>query len=130
LGIGTLILWSSWGILKETVNTLLEGTPAGLDMGALERTVGNVGGVKNVHDLHVWTVGPGVVACSCHIVVEEQSIQMGEQILRKVVQRLEDCYHINHTTVQVEVEGCDPQDMYCKMERGGSEAGRSGKQRG
>jgi cobalt-zinc-cadmium efflux system protein len=72
-----------------------------------------VAGVLDVHDLHVWTVGPGVVACSCHILVAEQSIRDGQQVLRAVVHDVEHRFHITHTTVQVEVEGCDATDMYC-----------------
>src|SRR5205085_2927766 len=113
--IGLLILYSSWGVLKESVNVLLEGSPLGMDMAAVERTIRRVDGVLDVHDLHVWTVGPGVVACSCHIVVAEQSVRAGQQVLRGVVAELERHFPINHTTVQVEVEGCEPNDMYCKL---------------
>jgi cobalt-zinc-cadmium efflux system protein len=116
--IGALILYSSWGILKETVNVLLEGSPAGLNMRALESTINGVQGVLNVHDLHVWTVGPGIVACSCHVVLAEQSLQSGQCILRHVVSELEHHYSINHTTVQIEVEGCEPNHTYCRMEPG------------
>ena len=48
--------------------------------------------------------GPGLVACSCHIVVAEQSIRDGQQVLRSVVQELEHRFAITHTTVQIEVE--------------------------
>jgi cobalt-zinc-cadmium efflux system protein len=61
----------------------------------------------------VWTVGPGVIACSCHIVVAEQSVREGQQVVRAVVQDIEHRFHITHTTIQVEVEGCEPNDMYC-----------------
>ena len=115
--IAALILWSSWGILKECVNVLLEGAPFGMDMPAVEKAIENVEGVLDVHDLHVWTVGPGVVACSCHILVAEQAISSGQQVLRAVVRELDSRFHINHTTVQVEVEGCEADDMYCKLER-------------
>lgn len=113
--IGGLILWTSWGILNESLNVLLEGAPVGLDMAAVEKAIAAVAGVMGVHDLHVWSVGSGVVACSCHIVVAEQSIREGQQVLRAVAQALEQQFHITHTTVQVEVEGCDPNDMYCTM---------------
>lgn len=115
--IAALILWSSWGVLKESVNVLLEASPVGLDMASVERSIQNVDGVLDVHDLHVWTVGPGVVACSCHIVVAEQSIRSGQQVLRAVVTELDARFHINHTTVQVECEGCDPSDMYCTIRK-------------
>lgn len=115
--IAALILWSSWGILTESVNVLLEGCPAGMDTGAVAQAIGQVPGVLDVHDLHVWTVGPGVVACSCHVVVAEQSVSSGQQVLRAVVADLRRRFHINHTTVQVEVEGCEPNDMYCTIRR-------------
>jgi len=113
--IGILILWSSWGILKESVNVLLEGVPEGVEMETVERAIGAVVGVLAVHDLHVWAVGSGMVCCSCHISVEEQSVTSGENVLRAVAERLEHDFGISHSTIQVEVEGCDPNDMYCIM---------------
>lgn len=111
--IGLLILWSSWGILRESVNVLLEGIPKGVDMFRVEETIAGVHGVLAVHDLHVWTVGSGMVCCSCHIMVDEQSVRSGENVLRAVTHELEHNFGIAHTTIQVEVEGCDPNDMYC-----------------
>jgi cobalt-zinc-cadmium efflux system protein len=113
--IGILILWSSWGILKESVNVILEAIPKGMNMDALESTINRVNGVLEVHDLHVWTVGSGIIACSCHITVEEQSVRSGENVLRAVAEELEHDFGITHSTIQVEVEGCDPNDMYCIM---------------
>jgi cobalt-zinc-cadmium efflux system protein len=123
--IGLLILWSSWGILKESVNVLLEGIPEGMEMETVERTIGAVAGVLAVHDLHVWTVGSGMVCCSCHISVEEQSVRSGENVLRAVAEELEHTFGISHSTIQVEVEGCEPNDMYCIMKVARSAAGKS-----
>lgn len=117
--IGGLILWSSWGALKESVNVLLEGTPVGLDMAAVEQAIVTVPGVLNVHDLHVWTVGPGVIACSCHVLVAEQTIREGQQILKSVVDELGHHFGISHTTVQVEAEGHEAAEMYCTLRRRG-----------
>jgi cobalt-zinc-cadmium efflux system protein len=113
--IALLILWSSWGILKESVNVLLEAIPAGMQMESVEQTICSVEGVLAVHDLHVWTVGSGIIACSCHVTVEEQSVREGENVLRIVAEALEHNHGISHSTVQVEVEGCEPNDMYCVM---------------
>src|SRR5215471_9578895 len=110
--IAGLILYSSYGVLRESATVLLEGTPAGMDMPAVIAAIKGVAGVLDVHDLHVWMVGPGVVACSCHIVVAEQSVREGQQVLRAVVHDIEHRFNITHTTVQVEVEGCDATDMY------------------
>jgi cobalt-zinc-cadmium efflux system protein len=114
--IAALILWSSWGILKESVGVLLEGTPVRIDMAAVVAAIRNVKGVLGAHDLHVWTVGPGAIACSVHVLVAEQSIRDGQQILSGVVERLDQEFKINHTTVQIEVEGRCPNDMYCCIE--------------
>ncbi len=111
--IAGLILYSSYGVLRESGTVLLEGTPLGMDMPAVIGAIKSVSGVLDVHDLHVWMVGPGVVACSCHVLVAEQSIRQGQQVLRAVVHDLEHRFHITHTTVQVEVEGCAADDMYC-----------------
>ena len=117
LVIAGLILYSSYGVLRESATVLLEGTPTGIDMSAVIAAINSVAGVLDVHDLHVWMVGPGVVACSCHILVAEQSIRDGHQVLRAVVHDIEHLFHITHTTVQVEVEGCDATDMYCTGRR-------------
>ena len=111
--IAALILYTSYGVLRDSGTVLLEGTPAGMDMPAVVAAIKGVGGVLDVHDLHVWMVGPGVVACSCHILVAEQSIREGQQVLRAVVHDIEQRFHITHTTVQVEIVGCDANDMYC-----------------
>lgn len=113
--IGIVILWSSWAILKESVTVLLEGIPAGLNMAKVQNSIGKVHGVLAVHDLHVWTIGSGMICCSCHIMVAEQSIRSGEQVLRAVNEELNHHFGISHTTIQVEVEGCDRDDMYCTM---------------
>jgi cobalt-zinc-cadmium efflux system protein len=120
--IGILILGSSWGILKEAVNVLLEAIPKGMDMTAVEQTISSVHGVRAVHDLHVWTVGSGMVCGSCHIMVDEQSVRSGENVLRAVTEELEHRFGIAHTTIQVEVEGCEPDDMYC-IQRAAEHAG-------
>jgi cobalt-zinc-cadmium efflux system protein len=114
--IAVLILWSSWGILKESISVLLEGIPSGITMTKVEQSIGNVHGVLAVHDLHVWTVGSGLICCSCHIMVAEQSIRSGEQVLRAVNEELRHHFGISHTTIQVEVEGCARDDMYCTMQ--------------
>jgi cobalt-zinc-cadmium efflux system protein len=123
--IAGLILHSSYGVLRESATVLLEGTPSGMDMPAVIAAIKRVTGVIDVHDLHVWMVGPGVVACSCHILVAEQSIREGQQVLRAVVHDIEHQFQITHTTIQIEVEGCEADDMYCTGPHAHDAAGRS-----
>ena len=92
-------------------------------MAGVERSIRGVEGVLDIHDLHVWTLASGIVAASCHIQVSEQSIRSGQQVLAKVVDVLRERFSISHTTVQIEVEGCAPNDMYCTIRR----LGRAGR---
>jgi cobalt-zinc-cadmium efflux system protein len=84
-------------------------------MAALEQGVQGVPGVLGLHDLHVWSVGSGLVVCSCHVVVAEQSVRDGQQVLRAVAGLLRERFGVAHTTIQVEVEGCGPDEMYCTL---------------
>lgn len=84
-------------------------------MAALEQSIKDVPGILSVHDLHVWSVASQMVACSCHILVSEQSVRSGEQVIRTVAGRLRHDFNVTHTTIQVEVEGCDKDEMYCTM---------------
>jgi cobalt-zinc-cadmium efflux system protein len=113
--IGGLILFSSTGILKESVNVLLEGAPPKLDSMAVLTAIEEISGVMGAHHLHVWTVGPGAVACSCHIIVGEQTVREGQSICRNVAEALRQRFQIGHTTVQVECEGSCSEDPNCTI---------------
>src|SRR5262249_52173473 len=121
--IGGLILWSSWSVLVEATGVLLEAVPREIDLAALERAIRETPGVLGVHDLHVWSLASGLHACSCHVLAAEQSVSSGQQVLRAVVGVLRQRFGIAHTTVQVEVEGCEPDDMYCTLRRVGDTPG-------
>jgi len=101
-----LVLWTSWDILTESIQVLLEATPANIDLEKVKQKILDVPGVLNTHDLHVWTVSSGLIACSCHIQVAEQSASKGQNILHRVAHMLEHDFKISHSTIQVEVEDC------------------------
>jgi len=106
-GIGALILWSSFGIIRETLNILLEGTPRGVSMELLARTMKQVDGVRDVHDLHVWSIGSEMHALSCHIAIADIPPSASEAILRQIKERLAHQFRIHHTTIQFEHENCE-----------------------
>ncbi len=105
-----LVLWSSWSIFTESIQMLLEGTPAGIELAEVERTILKVKGVLNVHDLHVWAVSSGLIACNCHIVIAEQNVSAAQKIQAEVAHELEHDFKISHTTIQIEVEDCGGHD--------------------
>jgi cobalt-zinc-cadmium efflux system protein len=106
-GIGALILWSSFGILRETMNILLEGTPRGLKLDALEAAIRRVEGVNDVHDLHVWSIGSQSHALSCHIAIADIPPSVSERILRDVKEVLHHDFRVDHTTIQFEHVECE-----------------------
>ena len=106
-GIGAMILWSSFGIIRETLNILLEGTPRGMALDKVEDEIRAVEGVNDVHDLHVWSLGSEQHALSCHISIADIPPSASEAILRQVQQVLAAKFHIHHTTIQFEHVICD-----------------------
>jgi cobalt-zinc-cadmium efflux system protein len=106
-GIGALILWSSFGIIRETLNILLEGAPRGMDLERVANAIGEIEGVNDVHDLHVWSIGSSQHALSCHITIADIPPSASERILRDVKERLLRLFHIHHTTIQFEHAVCD-----------------------
>ena len=106
-GIGALILWSAFGICKETLNILLEGTPRGMKLGRIEAAIRTVEGVNDVHDLHVWSIGSETHALSCHIAIADIPPSVSERILRDVKERLHHDFRIDHTTIQFEHVECE-----------------------
>jgi cobalt-zinc-cadmium efflux system protein len=105
--IGALILWSGFGIVRETLNILLEGTPQGIKLDRVVATICAVDGVNDVHDLHVWSIGSETAALSCHISIADIPPSVSERILREVKERLHEEFHIDHTTIQFENVVCE-----------------------
>jgi cobalt-zinc-cadmium efflux system protein len=106
-GIGALILWSGFGIVRETLNILLEGTPRGVQLESVEIAIRSIDGVNDVHDLHCWSIGSETRALSCHISIADIPPSVSERILRDVKDRLHHSFHIDHTTIQFEHVECE-----------------------
>ena len=113
IAIGVLILWSSWGILREAINLLLEGTPAGIDPDEVTRAIAALEGVDGVHHLHIWALGPSRPALSCHLMVGDIPVRSTGNVLAQVNELLAHDYGIAHTTIQFEFANCDTDDPYC-----------------
>ncbi len=107
IGIGTLILWSSFGIVRETLNILLEGTPRGMSLEAVESAMRTVAGVSDVHDLHVWSIGSENHALSAHVKIADMATSESDAILRQINEKLGRGFGIRHTTIQLEHAVCE-----------------------
>ncbi len=100
LAIAALILASSWRLIKEPIDVLMEAAPAGFDVDAVGAAICEEEGVRSVHDLHVWTVTAGFGALAAHVVVSAQSDR--DLIRRHIEVMLHERFGVDHTTLQME----------------------------
>jgi cobalt-zinc-cadmium efflux system protein len=101
--IGALVFYSSASLVRDSVNVLLEGVPAHVNVAKLKRRIVGIDGIKDVHDLHVWSISDTKMCCmSAHVVVEEDSDS--RELLARLIGMLKDEFKIDHTTIQLEGE--------------------------
>ena len=119
--VAALIVKSGWGVLKESLNILMEGSPKGVCLDGLVARIRGVDGVLSVHDLHVWSITSGANALTAHIVVSgELSVREAEQILREISHEMEHL-GITHTTLQLESSDNECADeLICEVRSNGA----------
>ncbi len=100
--ISALILASSWRLIKEPFDVLMEAAPAGIDVEGVGAAICGEDGVRSVHDLHIWTVTAGFGAIAAHVVVAADADR--DLIRRRLELTLAERFHIEHTTLQMEEE--------------------------
>ena len=113
--IGFLILFNAWGILRDSVNILLEATPRDIDVSKLVEDVMQVGGVLGVHDLHIWSIAQNLRTMSAHILTDDVSISHGAEIQEQINEVVYHRYNIAHATLQLECVDCPPDGLYCDI---------------
>lgn len=112
LFVTALIVVFTWRLTSQTLHILLEGTPTHLDPQEIEASLRGIGGVRDVHDLHVWSLTSGVESLSVHVVVDD--MEADDRLIHLIHEELLERFHIRHVTVQVERPGacpsgaCDP----------------------
>ena len=111
LFISVLILRGAWKLFSESTHILLEGTPKGIDLKAVENAICSHRGVLGVHDLHAWTLTQGFEALSAHLIIED--MYSSENLIKNVKGHLHDKFRISHVTLQVETRKCDSDHTNC-----------------
>ncbi|WP_177386716.1 cation diffusion facilitator family transporter [uncultured Campylobacter sp.] len=119
--VAALIVKSGWGMLKESLNILMEGSPKGVSLDALVAQIRGVDGVLSVHDLHVWSITSGANALTAHVVVGgELSVREAERIMAEISHEMEHL-GITHTTLQVESSDNECADeLICEVRSNGA----------
>ena len=118
LGIAALIAWSAWRVLAAAIDILLESTPADLQTDAVVTAVKRVPGVRDLHDLHIWSLGAQSRAMSAHLLIDDQRVIQAQDILAEVREVLAHEFEIEHTTIQFESLVCRPGDVFCVQPEG------------
>jgi cobalt-zinc-cadmium efflux system protein len=108
--ISLLIVWSSWNLIRESVNVLLEGTPAHINLAAVEEAILETDGVQAVHDLHVWTITSGREALSAHVIHAEMISQ--PLLLKELRLKLQDRFGVDHLTIQMETKDFEDETFH------------------
>jgi len=98
--VALLILKSAWGILKQSMHILMEGTPPTLNKDETLELLSGIEGVLEVHDLHIWTITSGMDSLSCHMLISESGNE--QVILQNAINLIKERFEIEHTTIQIE----------------------------
>ncbi len=112
--IGVIILIGSWRVLRSSLHILFEGTPEGIAIGDVARAMGDVAGVQDVHDLHLWSICSGYPALSAHILVADSSCEATAAQMASLKQMLAERFGIEHTTIQFETTNCGQGTVVCQ----------------
>lgn len=118
LAIAGLIAWSAWRVVSAAVDILLESTPPDLQAGTVVDAVRKVPGVRDLHDLHIWSLGAQSRAMSAHLLIDDQRVAQAQDILAEVREVLAHDFAIEHTTIQFESFVCRPGDVFCVQPEG------------
>lgn len=105
-GIGILIFWGSWRVVRDSAHILLEGVPAGMSSTEVADAIKSVAGVNDVHHLNLWAICSHIIALSAHLDVAPAYRGKQAEVLRRIEELLFDRFHISHTTLQVECTLC------------------------
>jgi cobalt-zinc-cadmium efflux system protein len=100
--IALLVCWSAWALLRESVDVLMESTPAHIDSDVVRDTLVRVDGVSAVHDLHIWSIASGRTSLSAHVAVTGS--RPDRDVLAKLCEVLRIEFAITHVTLQLEEE--------------------------
>ncbi len=111
--LGVFIVYTAWDIVRESCNILLEGLPRGIELSSVTRAMGDVDGVLEVHDLHIWSLGSNTHALSSHVLIDDMPPSASERILKRIVQVLRG-FGIHHSTIQFEHAPCGLSENGCQ----------------
>ncbi len=115
VAIAVFIAYGAWQVVDESIAILMEGAPPDLDVEGLVGDLKAIAGVREVHDLHVWSIARNMPSLSCHVLIEDELVPRSVGVVAACTQLLADKYGIIHTTIQAEAEHCSPDSPACNL---------------
>jgi cobalt-zinc-cadmium efflux system protein len=117
--IGIVILWGALRLVRDSVDILMESVPKNISVEKVVEDIKKVPGVREIHDIHVWTITSGIVALSAHLMIEDQMVSLSTDVRDSVNRMLAERYAITHTTLQLECDRCEscPVGVVCQIAR-------------
>ncbi|MDD4859234.1 MAG: cation diffusion facilitator family transporter [Dehalococcoidales bacterium] len=113
--IGAIIALAAWRILKEGMKVLLEASPANVDVNRMVSILSKIPGVKDVHDVHVWSISPELHAMSCHVLIDDIATSQAALVRERIEKVLRDEFQIGHSALQMECQACSENDLFCSL---------------
>ena len=119
--IGLIIVAAAWGILKDGLRVLLEATPSHVKVDDMVKAMLALPGVRDVHDMHVWSLTPEIHAMSGHVLIADQAVSQAAIIQKSIEELLRERFHIGHSTLQLECQSCEASSVLCSLRSGPDE---------
>ncbi len=110
-----MILYSGWGMLKESILILMNATPPGIDLNEIQHTLKSIEGITEIHDLHVWNPSAESIALAVHINVPDQMLSGVDELAENVRKVLLERFKIDHPILQFECNTCEKDQLLCSV---------------
>ena len=113
--ISIFLFWISKNIIKAAMHILLEGVPEGISVQEVKQTLKSIPAIKDIHELHIWSICSNIYALSAHALINDQKVNQFESILDEIKGTLKDKFNITHSTIQFETNPCVNSNVLCNM---------------
>ncbi len=107
--IGVMLLRSSWYVVRDATHVLLEGIPEGVNMQKVKNAIRQIENVKAVDDIHIWAISSHFAALSCHVVIENCTLNQSIELVKQIKEELHEKFNIEHATIETELIACPPE---------------------
>jgi cobalt-zinc-cadmium efflux system protein len=115
VAIAVLLIWGAKSILADSVHILLEGVPKGISIVEVQKELTAIPAIKEIHELHIWSICSNIYALSAHALVNDQKVNQVESVLTEIQERLKNKFNITHSTVQFESRPCQEGEILCEI---------------